>query len=536
MSRMLLQTHDISFTYPGMEQPLFDKVTFSIHEGDHIGVLGFNGSGKTTLFDIIAGAKEPHSGEVKNNCRHIFYLRQEDYAEGDTTLFMYLMKSRPRLHKLFTTIKDTEVNDMLKAEQYANAVGAFKDADGYAFIHRIEETLSMLGFSAETAERNIQTLSGGERRLLKLATGFISDYDVYLLDEPTNYFDDRGIEFLIHGLRQMPGTFLMISHDRWFLDQTITRILEIEQMTISEYKGNYSRFYSTKQRDLLEKIRKRDKLQRQIKKLHDVKRTYTIWSKRTEKEKKGAYDKGRIGHKAAKLMKKATAARDRINEKIDELERTKPYIEKYYAFRFEKTKTHSGSCVSVNNLSKMYQKQPLFENLSFMVEWGEKICIQGPNGSGKTTLLRIILGEEQADKGAVVWDKLRQPGYMAQQWTPEQDKQHVKDIFPREQLERAHIFLGVLKVMVHGNVLDKRFGELSEGQKRKVKLIQLIVATPNIVILDEPTTHLDYQTVEFLEHALQEYNGTVILVSHDTFLRERVTTREITLGSPLQNI
>lgn len=530
MSKILLRVSDVSYVYAGMEQPLFDKATFSIHQGERIGFLGFNGSGKTTLLDIVAGIKQPYSGEVIQNCQHIFYLRQEDYAEGDSILFNYLLKNRPQLCKIYETIKSIEKKDTKQAEQYADAVNEFKDAGGYEFIHRIEKTMAMLGFPPEAVDRNIQTLSGGERRLLKIATGFISDYDVFLLDEPTNYFDDRSIEYLMKGIRQMPGTFLIISHDRWFLDEVVHRIIEIEQRTAREYKGDYSQFYRTKQRELKEILKKRNKIQTQIKKLHDVKRTYTIWSKRTEKEKKGAYDKGRIGHKAAKLMKKATAARDRISEKIDELERSKPYIEKYYAFRFEKTQTHSGSCLSVNNLSKIYEKHTLFENLSFTVDWGEKICINGPNGSGKTTLLRILLGEQQPDQGEVFWNKLTNIGYLAQQWSTEQDRQRVTDVFLKKELERAHIFLGVLKVMVHGNVFDKRLGDLSEGQKRKVKLTQLLITTPNIVILDEPTTHLDYQTVEFLEQALKEYNGTVILVSHDRFLREQVVSREIILG------
>jgi len=527
MGKLLLRLSGISYVYPGMKEPLFENTTFSIHAGERIGILGINGSGKTTLLDIVADLKKADTGEINRFCDNIFYMQQEDYASGDMILFDHLLSSRPDLFSISSTIRELEQAGISRPVEYAELINEFKEKHGYEFSQRIEKTLDLLGFPEEAKGRYVNTLSGGEKRLLKLAAGFIHDYDLYLLDEPTNYFDDRGIHYLIQGIKSVQATFLIVSHDRWFLDQVVSTILEIEQRTVRKYTGNYSIFYQTKQTEIKEKIRKRDRIQTRIRKLRDIERKYKIWSKRKEKEKKGVYDKGFVGHKAAKLMKRAIQAKERVYHKIAELEQSKPYIEKWYDFYFEKAKTHSGSCLSATNLTKSYNEKTLFKNLSLTVDWGEKIALVGPNGSGKTTLLRILLEQEQPNTGEVIWNKLTNIGYLAQQWGTEDDDVIVSRLFLKEQHGRARTMIGVLKVMVHGDVFEKKLGELSEGQKRKVKIVQLILAEPNVVILDEPTTHLDYQTVEILEKALKEYNGTVILVSHDRFLRERIVSRII---------
>ena len=536
MSKPLLQLIGISYSYPGMKEPLFDRITFSMHTGERIGLLGFNGSGKTTLFDIIADLRSPDHGDIRRYYDRIYYMQQEDYASGDITVFEYILKSKPDLYNLYTRIQKMERKGITQPIQYSEMIHEFNAKDGYGYLQQVEKTMSLLGFQEHTKTRYVNTLSGGERRLLKLASGFIHVQDLYLLDEPTNYFDDRGIQYLIKGIRAAPAAFLIISHDRWFLDQTVDKILEIEQKTIREYSGGYSIFNQTKQTELKTKIRKRDRIETQIDKLRETERKYKTWGSRKEKEKgvrfkrdgdKKSVDKGNIGHKAAKLMKKSIQAKERVLKKINELEQSKPYIERWYDFNFKKVCIHSGSCLSANNVTKSFKDTVLFKHLSFTVGWGEKVAISGPNGSGKTTLLRILLKQEKPNTGDVIWRKLVKVGYLPQQWQTQEDAISVSQLFPQGQHDRARVMIGVLKLMVHGNVFEKKLGELSEGQKRKAKIVQLILLEPNILILDEPTTHLDYQTVEILEKALQSYNGTVILISHDKFLHERVTSREI---------
>ena len=530
MSKLLLSFNNISYVYPDMQESLFENVTFSIHASERIGILGFNGSGKTTLLDIIANLKKPVTGEVNRLCDNVFYMQQEDYASSDRTLFDYLLSSRPDLFSIYSTIREMEQAGISKPVEYSDSLNEFKEKYGYEFIQRIEKIIDLLGFSEEAKGRHVNTLSGGEKRLLKLAGGFIHDYDLYLLDEPTNYLDDEGIQYLLRGINSLQAPLLIVSHDRWFLDQIVHIIYEIEQKTLREYRGNYSTFYFTKQVELKEKLRKKRRIETEIKKLKNAERRYKIWGKRTEKEKQGAYDKGHIGHKAAKLMKRALRAKKRIHTKIEELKLSEPYVEKYYEFMFEKTKIHVGSCLSANNITKAYHDKIVLNNVTFTVNWGEKVAVLGPNGSGKTTLLNILLNKEVPDVGDVFWGKLTKIGYLPQEWEPEEDSQVVSDLFPEDQHDRARTLLGVLKVMVHGNVFNRKLGELSEGQKRKVRLVQVIVSEPNSIILDEPTTHLDYQTVEFLEKALQNFNGTVIFVSHDKFLRERIASRILILS------
>ncbi|MEO0130042.1 MAG: ribosomal protection-like ABC-F family protein [candidate division WOR-3 bacterium] len=531
MASVLVQLNNVSFAYPGWKDYLLRNISFTIQSGDRIGLLGYNGSGKTTLLDVIAGIKEPTEGEVIKRCNNLFYLKQEDYAYGSLSIIEYLIQTEPKFYELHQRMIQCENSNLTDSLEYANIVYEFNKQGGYDFIKRIEKNAALFGFSAADFSRKIDSLSGGEKRILKIITGFIHNFDLYLLDEPTNYLDDRGIELLIRAIRFSSSAFLIVSHDRWFLDQMVGKVIEIEQKTAKIYNGNYSKFHRTKQIEITTKLKKKEKIETEIHHLKDIARNYRIWGLRKEKEKVGAGDKGFISHRAAKLLKRVKISEERIKKRISEFEKTKPYIEKYYDFWFEKTDIPRGSCLSVNLLSKKFGDKTLFQDFSFTVDWGEKITIAGPNGSGKTTLLKIVMGKESPDSGEVVWHNLSKIGYLPQVWDSPEDFITVDSLFSEEQKEIANHLIGTLKVMAMGNVFPKRLGELSEGQKRKIKLVQLILNKPNILILDEPTTHLDYQTVEFLEKALIEYNGTVILISHDRFLRDRVTTRRITVGS-----
>jgi ATPase subunit of ABC transporter with duplicated ATPase domains len=525
MNKMLLNISGVSFAYQDMKDYLFENVKFSIYSGDKIGLLGYNGSGKSTLLDIVKGQKSPDTGEIARQTENIFYLRQEDYAVGNIDVQNYLTSSRPKLHHLYEEINAIEKARIPDPIKYAELLNEFKELDGYEFIQRIKKIITIFGFPEEDMERRVDTFSGGERRLLKLASGFVEEYDLFLLDEPTNYLDDAGIEFLINAIHSSRAAFLIVSHDRWFLDETVKEILEIERKKIQEYTGNYSVFINTKETELKEKTRKKKKIESEIKHLRELERSYKIWAKRREKDKIGAGDKGFISHRAAKLMKRSIQSKERIQKRIEELKQTKPYIEKWYDFRFENTFVPKGACLTVNRLAEKINDRLLFKEFCFTTGWGEKVAILGPNGSGKTTLLEIILNIKAPDEGEVIWSGQTNVGYLPQQWNPDDDEKEVSELFREDQWDRARILLGCLKVK--GGNFHKMLGGLSEGQKRKIKLVSLIMSEPNVLILDEPTTHLDYVTVEILEKALKDFKGTIILVTHDKFLRERIQTREI---------
>jgi len=527
MNNLLLCLRDVCFGYPDMERFLFQGVSLSVYSGDRIGLLGYNGAGKTTLLDIIKGIKKPDSGSVDRFSERIFYLKQEDYASGEMCVLDYLLSERSGFLPIYREIKSAENGEITNPIKYGEQIEKFNEMRGFEFLHTIERTITLFGFSLEVLKRKVNTLSGGERRLLKLASGFINESDLFLLDEPTNYLDDRGIKFLTDGINSSKAAFLIVSHNRWFLDQTVKKIIEIEQRTIRKYSGNYTVFFKTKADEINEKLKKKKKIEGEVRHLKEIERSYKIWGKRKEKEKIGAEDKGFISHRAAKLMKRAKSAKERIHKKIEELEKSKPYIEKFYDIRFEKAEIHKGGCLSVNGLSKSFGDKILFNDLSFTIGWGEKVALVGPNGSGKTTLLEILLGIKSQDKGEVNWGKLVNIGYLPQEWNSDEDEIRISDLFFRDMHHKAQILMGCLKVK--GDNFYRRLGDLSEGQKRKIKIVRLILSEHNILILDEPTTHLDYITVEKLEKALVKFNGTIILVTHDRFLRERVTTREIKL-------
>lgn len=510
-----------------MIDSLFEDFSFSIYAGEKIGLLGYNGSGKSTLLNLVKGNTKGHAGNIKRWTDKIFLMAQEDFDSKKMTVQEYLIKPKSNIFDLWKRIEKMEETDEKESVEYSENLSEFETIGGYKYLQKVKSLVGKFGFPEEVLKRKTPFLSGGERKLLKIISGFLGDFDLFLMDEPTNYLDDNAREYLIEEINSSKASFIIVSHDRWFLDKTVRKILEIERGKLMEYTGNYSVFINTKETEFKKNLRKKDKIESELKHLKKVERSYKDWGKKKEKEKVGTYDKGFIGKRAAKLMKKSKQAQQRTAKKIEELEKTKPWIEKWYNFAFEDVKTHTGSCLTVSALSKSINNKVLFDKLNFNINWGEKVAILGANGSGKTTLIRVLLDIQKPDKGHVILDGKTMVGYMPQEAEEEYNEKIVTEIFPKEDFNFAMTLLGCLKVP--GENFDKKFKGLSEGQKKKVKLVQLIIDKPNFLILDEPTTHLDYMTVELLEKALIDFKGTIILVSHDRFLRERATDRSISL-------
>lgn len=531
MSRTLLRFHGVAFAYPGWQSVLLEDMSFAVREGERVGILGFNGTGKTTLLGLISGKLEPTAGRIERAGADCFHFEQEDCASGGASVLEYFLDARPRLRTLTRDIAQAEMTGVPDPLSYAAWVDEFGRLGGYDVHRRIGAVIASFGFDPTIRDRPVDSFSGGERRLLRLAAGLIEDKSLYLLDEPTNYLDDAGIAFLVRGIGASRQAFVIVSHDRWFLDATVGRIFEIEQRTMREYRGNYSAFYARKTNEMLARLRKQERIESQIAKLKTVERTYKCWGQRKEKEVKSAGDRGFVSHRAAKLMKRAIQAKERVGKKIKDLQATKPYIKKYYPFRFEAAEVGTGGCLACHGLARCVNGRALFSDLGFTMDWGERVAITGPNGSGKTTLVKILLGEISADAGAITWARQRRIGYLPQQPDPALADRVVHECFHDDEREQAQTLLGVLKVMCRGDIMGKTLGGLSEGQQRKIALVRLILARPNILVLDEPTTHLDYQTCEYLEAALLGFRGSVLLVTHDRILRQRVADRCVDLGS-----
>lgn len=526
----LLRLQNLYFTHPNQAEPTIVGANWELSEGQKVGLLGYNGAGKSTLLGLIEGRLEPDSGTLERRYQSLFVLKQEDRAEGQQTAREYLLAADGRLLALFQELQQLEHN-MTNPLVYADLSQSFLEAGGYERLNQIERIALGFGFQPEGLARPVEGFSGGERRLLKLASAFVQNYDLYLFDEPTNYLDQQASERLVRALQKSRQTLLMVSHDRWFLDQVSDHIAELERGKLRVFSGNYSVFAATKAQEYAEAARKKEKLEREIGKLKEVERTYKVWGKDREADKyrpsEGKKDKGYIGAKAAKLQGRAVQAKERVSERIEELEATKPWVERFYSLRFAEVETRQGWSLDVQKLSHHWGERVLFQDLSFRLLWGQKVHLVGENGSGKSTLIQLLLGHIPLQSGEMRWGRGIHLGYLPQQGSGLEPSLEIPQLFPHELHQEARNLLGAFKVA--GDLFFKRLSDLSEGQQRKVALVKLILDKPNFLILDEPTTHLDYQSVELLEAMLQGFGGTLFFTSHDRYLSKRVAQTAVEL-------
>lgn len=544
--KTLVRFKHVSFQYPGQKAPLFEDVSFSLCSGERVGLLGPNGSGKTTLLRLIFGdiqgtgikkqgnlnsnkKFEPVEGEVFRYTNRIAMVEQNKCLVEENADVMSFLITNSRLRELFERVRQMERNGVPDPIAYAETINEFAMLGGFEIIETLKRSLVSWGLTKDIIEKPLGTLSGGEQRLIYLLKEFLKRAELYLLDEPTNFLDDHCREILSKAINFTDSTFLIVSHDRWFLDQVVTRILEIERRKVLIYSGNYTIFYETKQRERLEKQREARKIEHKIRHLREVQRRYRIWGMRKEKEKIGAGDKGFISGRAARLLRKSARAKERIEKEIEELKRVKPFVERIHRIRIKDVKLYTGVCVSAFQLVKKFGNKLLFNELSFSIMWGDKVVITGPNGSGKTTLIRILLGEIPPDSGAVEWSKKPLIGYLPQITESPKDTRSPVERFGDDIKSKALDMLGCLGI--RGDLLRTSLDRMSEGMRKKVLLIETLISEPEVLILDEPTTHLDFQSIELLQEALERWNGTLILVTHDRYLRERVCNLFITLGN-----
>jgi ATP-binding cassette subfamily F protein 3 len=534
MSTLIVQTRELSYRYAGAPDPLFTGVDLTLYRGERAALLGDNGSGKTTLLQLLIGELAPDSGGVTLRTRPLL-LRQEDRLEGRGSVLESLLAGLPELASLYREIVASEMAGLPDPLRYAEAVDTFTGRGGFALLQRLEAELSQLGFPDGSLERPAAELSGGERRLLKLVATFLEGADLRILDEPTNYLDERATDFLAERLLADPAAALIVSHDRAFLDRVATEVLELERGVLTPYRGNYSTYRATREADLRERERRKGRLEREIVSLKRVERTYKVWGGRKEKEKSGALDKGFIGARAAKLQRRSILAKERMSRRIEELEEARPWVDRRYRVAFPERPVPSGTCLAVRDLGFRHAgaDTATLDGVSLTLAWGERVSLQGGNGSGKSTLLSLLLGECAPDRGEVLWGRGAEVGSLPQLWRPPDGVERPADLFSRDEEERARTLLGALGV--GGSAFRRSLAAISEGQQRKVRLVRLLLDAPNVLILDEPTTHLDVRSVEMLEAALEGYAGTLLLVSHDRYLREAVTERRLTLDGGVLN-
>lgn len=489
MGTVLLEARDLAFSYPGSAERVFSGAALRLYAGDKTALMGDNGSGKTTLLRLLAGELEPDSGDIARPAG-VLLLRQEDAASG-------------QLNALDWLAGDWDQGPELAAQAAA------------------------LGFNPGDLDRPVESFSGGERKLLAITAGFLRRPPLYLLDEPTNYLDGAAMARLAAAVKNYRGACLIVSHDRAFLDACVDKVLELERGRLRAYAGNYSSYAAQKSAAFALAEKKKEKLEREIENLRRMERNYMNWGAAKEGEKKGAFDKGFIGARAARLQKRSARAAGRVRRKIEELEKAKPFVEKV---RHARLPAGADAYLQASDLARSAGGRRLFGGLSFHLKAGDRLCVLGGNGAGKTTLLRVLAGELQPDAGRVSRSRSARVFYMPQFWRPEPGIKRGADYFPGEHLQAGCTMLDHLGA--RGELLRAPLEELSEGQRRKVWLARFLVYGADIALLDEPTTHQDLRSIRVLEEALSTYRGILLFITHDAEFRARLAPDTLPLGGP----
>ncbi|MDP6041739.1 MAG: ABC-F family ATP-binding cassette domain-containing protein, partial [Candidatus Latescibacteria bacterium] len=508
----IIQLDDIWKSYGAYD--VLTGVTWQIDPGDRIGLVGHNGCGKTTLFHILTGESLPDDGQMhRQRDLNIGFLAQEPTFDPDITVmdaaleaFADLLMMQHRLHDLEQTMANGG-NSEIVLNDYGRLRDQYEHLGGYATEARAKAILFGLGFRATDLELPTQVLSGGQKNRLALAQLLAREPDVLLLDEPTNHLDLQALEWLEYFLSDYPKAFVIISHDRTFLERTVTKIVDLERGQLEHYSGTYS-FY----------IKEKELRRAQQQKAYEAQRAHI---ERTEDY---------IRRNIAGQKTKQAQSRRRALEKLDRVERVNNRRD--MGLKFATTSRGGDRVLQLEHLCKAYDNRPLFSDLNLTLWRGDRLGIIGPNGSGKSTLLKLIIDQQKPDAGTIIPGKGLEIGYFEQ---TRQDLnpnltviEELWSVTPNVPETEIRTFLGAF--LFSGDEVERKTGTLSGGEQSRVALAKLIRSPYNLLLLDEPTNHLDIASRNVLENALEHFSGTMITVSHDRYFLNRMINRLIVFG------
>ena len=492
---------------------ILDGLTFQVDTGERVGLLGPNGCGKTTLLRILTGVMDYDEGDVviAPGKRMGLISQIPVYPAGYTvedvlaTAFELLREMEREMAALAEQMG--EGTDPALLARYDKLTAAFEAAGGYETDTKTNKVCNGLTIPQSMREQLFDKLSGGEKTRVNLARLILEDTDILLLDEPTNHLDLRATEWLEEYLDKFKGTVLTVSHDRYFLDKVVNRIVEIQAGKAEFYSGNYSFYVVEKERRYEEKLRQYEKEQAKIEQLEKAAEQMRIW----------AYSGMDKTFKRVKSMEK----------RIERMRTTdRPTRERKMEVRFGEREFRGDEVLTIKGLTKSFGERTLFSNLSLEVAGGERIALLGDNGSGKTTLLKILLGEEQPDAGKVRMGPTVKVGYLPQHVHFDHPERNLVDTLIYEQdctAQTARNRLAAFKF--RGEDVFKPVSALSGGEQSRLRLCMLMDEKINLLILDEPTNHLDIQSREWIEEAVEEYEGNLLFVSHDRYFIDRFASR-----------
>ena len=492
---------------------ILDGLTFQVDTGERVGLLGPNGCGKTTLLRILTGVMDYDEGDVviAPGKRMGLISQIPVYPAGYTvedvlaTAFEPLREMEREMAALAEQMG--EGTDPALLARYDKLTAAFEAAGGYETDTKTNKVCNGLTILQSMREQLFDKLSGGEKTRVNLARLILEDTDILLLDEPTNHLDLRATEWLEEYLDKFKGTVLTVSHDRYFLDKVVNRIVEIQGGKAEFYSGNYSFYVVEKERRYEEKLRQYEKEQAKIEQLEKAAEQMRVW----------AYSGMDKTFKRVKSMEK----------RIERMRTTdRPTRERKMEVRFGEREFRGDEVLTIKGLTKSFGERTLFSNLSLEVAGGERIALLGDNGSGKTTLLKILLGEEEPDAGKVRMGPTVKVGYLPQHVHFDHPERNLVDTLIYEQdctAQTARNRLAAFKF--RGEDVFKPVSALSGGEQSRLRLCMLMDEKINLLILDEPTNHLDIQSREWIEEAVEEYEGNLLFVSHDRYFIDRFASR-----------
>lgn len=491
---------------------ILDGLTFDINQGERVGLLGKNGAGKTTLLRLITGELSPDEGDVvipgqkKLGLISQIPIYPSGYTAEDVmrTAFDGLKAIRGEMEAVERLMSEAASDEVLK--KYDSLSFDFERLGGYSMEYELNTVANGLRIPEAQRGQPFDTLSGGEKTRINLARLILENTDILLLDEPTNHLDMRATMWLEEFLQKFKGTALIISHDRYFLDKTINRAIEIKEGKAEFYSGNYSYYVQEKQRRYEEQLEKYEREQAESKRLHDAADRLKQWG---------------TGNKA--LMKKSFAMRTRA-ERVIKTDR--PGKDKSVRAKFGEREFRGDEVLIFRGLEKSFNGRELFSIGEMEVRGGERIALIGDNGSGKTTLVNMIMGEIKPDSGFVRKGPSVKPAYLPQIVKFEHPRRTLLDTLIYEQNVSPQAGRNRLGgFMFSGEDVFKLVGDLSGGEKSRLRLCMLMDGEINLLILDEPTNHLDLPSREWIEAAVDEYGETLLFISHDRYFINRFATR-----------
>lgn len=494
------------------EKNILDGLSFDVQSGERVGIMGRNGAGKSTLFKILTGEMGYDSGEIAfAQGKKIGLISQIPNYPADYTVERVLRTAYAELASIGRQLKELERemmehSDAQTLQRYDQLMNRYTVGGGYEADVNLEKVCNGLNISKEMREQLFSMLSGGEKTRVNLARLLLEKTDILLLDEPTNHLDMKSVEWLEEYILKFKGTVLTISHDRYFLDRVVQRIIELRDGKAEFYSGNYSFYVEEKQARYELQLKQYEQNEAKIKQL-----SYTV------ERMKG------WGINNRTLYRRAMSIQHRI-DRIEQVER--PTEEKQLKLRFEEKSFHGDEVMTIRNLSKTFGDRTLFSGIEEEVKGGERIALIGDNGTGKSTFLKILLGEESCTTGRIRFGPTVKSAYLPQIIHFEHPERTLYDTMLYEKNctpQTARDRLGAF--MFQGDDVFKTVASLSGGEQSRLRLCMLMDEKINLLILDEPTNHLDIASREWIEAAVDEYEGTLLFVSHDRYFVDRFATR-----------